>query len=247
MEKVFTEKLPAHIAIIMDGNGRWAEKKRLSRIKGHRKGIEAAKDIVRFSREIGIKYLTLYTFSKENWNRPATEVAFLMGFLERHLRSEAPDLLKNNIRFRAVGNLDDLPSSVRAAVEEVEEKTRGCSGMFLQLAISYSAREELVDAARNIARLACEGKLSLDEIDEERFEGFLSTAGIPDPDLLIRTSGERRVSNFLLWQIAYTEIYTTEVLWPDFTREDLLTAIRDFQARERRFGLTREQLAGVVG
>ncbi|MBI5561179.1 MAG: isoprenyl transferase [Deltaproteobacteria bacterium] len=247
MEKIHPDKLPQHIAIIMDGNGRWAEKKRLSRVNGHRKGIEAAKDIVRSAREFGIRYLTLYVFSKENWNRPAAEVAILMDFLKRHLRSEAPDMVKNNIRFRAVGAISDLPHGVRAVVREVEEKTKGNDGMFLQLAISYSGRSELADACKKMAALAVEGNLSPDDIDEETVEGFLYTAGMPDPDLLIRTSGERRLSNFLLWQMAYTELYTTDVLWPDFTREDLSAAIRDFQARERRFGLTRDQLAGVAG
>ncbi|MBI5598131.1 MAG: isoprenyl transferase [Deltaproteobacteria bacterium] len=247
MDKLLFERLPRHIAIIMDGNGRWAMKKRLTRIKGHRKGVEAARDVVTFSRELGIEYLTLYTFSRDNWNRPAYEVRMLMAFLERHLRSEAPSMIENNIRFRAVGNMRELPPGVRGAVEEVEEKTRTNSGMNLQLAISYSARAEIADACRAIAEKVRQGVLRVDDIDEDTVGGSLYTAGIPDPDLLIRTSGERRLSNFLLWQVAYTELYITDVLWPDFTREDLLMAIRDFQTRERRFGLTREQLDGVMG
>ena len=242
MEKFFSEKLPEHIAIIMDGNGRWARQRRLLRMEGHRKGIEAAKDIVTFSRELGIRYLTLYTFSKENWNRPRSEVGMLMKFLKMHLKSETPMMVKNNIRFRLVGSPADLPESVADVIREVEEKTGKNDGMCLSLAISYSARAEITDACRNIARMVKDGKLSPGDITEKDIQDSLYTAGIPDPDLLIRTSGERRLSNFLLWQIAYTELYITDVLWPDFTREDLLLAIRDFQGRERRFGLTKEQL-----
>jgi undecaprenyl diphosphate synthase len=246
-EKLLTDKLPRHIAIIMDGNGRWAKRGLLPRINGHRKGIEVARDTVSACRELGIEYLTLYTFSKENWHRPQAEVKMLMGLLERHLRSEARNLVKNNIRLQAIGNITDLPGSVRKAVEMVEDETRHNDGMVLHLALSYSGREEIVGACRAVAKSVAEGKLDQDEISELTFQRYLYTAGTPDPDLLIRTSGERRISNFLLWQLAYTEIYVTDVLWPDFTREHLVTAIRDFQARKRRFGLTGEQCLEVAG
>ena len=229
--------LPRHIAIIMDGNGRWARKRILNRINGHRKGVEAARDVVVYCRELGIEYLTLYTFSKENWQRPAEEVGLLMTMLKDHLRKEEPMLLKNNIRLKAIGNIEDLPDKVKNVVFDLENKTRGNTGMVLQLALSYSGREEIAATARRLAAMAVEGSISVEDITEERFEGQLYTAGAPDPDLLIRTSGEKRISNFLLWQLAYTEIHITDVLWPDFTREHLDMAIRDFQTRERRYGL----------
>ncbi len=240
-------KLPFHIAVIMDGNGRWAKKRLLNRIKGHSRGIEAAREIITSCRELGIGCLTLYTFSKENWNRPAMEVKLLMGLLERHLRSEGPKMLKNNIRFKAIGNIKELPLKVRSVITEVEELTANNDGMILQLALSYSGKEEITSAARAISALVEKGELSIEEITEELFSDFLYTAGVPDPDLLIRTSGECRISNFLLWQLAYSEIYISDVLWPDFTREHLLEAIRDFQARERRYGLTGEQKVGLAG
>ena len=238
MERIDTTRLPGHIAIIMDGNGRWAQKRLLNRIQGHRKGIDVARDTVEFCRETGIRYLTLYAFSRENWNRPVLEVKALMKLLEIYLKDELPSLLKNNIRFRAIGNIRELPKGVRRVVEETERATGGNDGMVLQLALSYSGREELVGAAKALAEEVANGTLKCDEISEETFAGRLYTAGIPDPDLLIRTSGEMRVSNFLLWQLAYTEIYVTDVLWPDFTREDMIEALVNFQKRERRFGLT---------
>jgi|SRR3990172_8374593 len=240
------EKLPRHIAIIMDGNGRWAGSRLLARINGHRKGIEVARDIVTYSRELGVEYLTLYTFSKENWNRPAEEVGLLMKLLERHLKSEEKTLLENDIRFRAIGKTRDLPENVREAAASLEAKTKGCASMTLQLALSYSGREEITEAARRMARRVAEGALRPDEITEEMFSNFLYTAGAPDPDLLVRTSGEKRISNFLLWQLAYTEIYITDVLWPDFTRGHLDEAIRDYQGRERRFGLVVKKEAGMA-
>ncbi len=241
MEKLIAERLPLHIAIIMDGNGRWAKKRYLNRINGHRKGIEVAKDMVTFCRELGIRYLTLYTFSKENWHRPAQEVDMLMSLLERHLRSEGDDLVKNNIRFRMIGNLSDLPGKVKDVIVDLEERTANNDGMVLQLALSYSGREEIVQMCRTIARKVLEGVIEPDGITDETIRRYLYTRDVPDPDLLIRTSGEKRISNFLLWQLAYTEIYFTDVLWPDFTRAHLMEAIRDFQTRERRFGLTGEQ------
>lgn len=241
------ENLPRHIAIIMDGNGRWAKKRLLNRINGHRKGIEAARETVTNCRELGIGCLTLYTFSKENWNRPALEVDMLMRFLEQHLRGEERNLVDNNIRFRAIGAIEDLPQGVRDVISMLEEKTRNNTGMILQLALSYSGREEITAAARRIARQVYEGRLLPDEITEETVQANLYTSEVPDPDLLIRTSGEMRISNFLLWQLAYTEIHITDVLWPDFTKEHLMEAIRDYQKRERRFGLVKEKEASAAG
>ncbi len=245
--KLLKGKPPRHIAIIMDGNGRWARKRFLPRISGHKKGIEVARDIVAACRELGVQYLTLYTFSRENWNRPASEVKFLMRLFEEHLKREIPEMMKNNVRFRAIGNISELPDRVREVVKTAEETTGANDGMVLNLALSYSGREEIVGACRAVSRSVKEGRLNIDEISEATFQNYLYTAGTPDPDLLIRTSGESRISNFLLWQLAYTEIYVTDVLWPDFTKELLTKAIRDFQSRERRFGLTREQVLGVVG
>ena len=241
------DKLPRHIAIIMDGNGRWAKKRLLNRIKGHSRGIDAAKSTITRCRVLGIECLTLYTFSKENWSRPAAEVKLLMGLLERHLRNEAEDMLKNNIRFRAIGCISDLPEKVRMAVDDVSALTAKNTGMILQLALSYSGREEIVRAAREISIKAANGTIQPEDITEDLFKEFLYTGGVPDPDLLIRTSGECRISNFLLYQMAYSEIYITDVLWPDFTDEHLLEAIRDYRARERRFGLTGEQNVELVG
>jgi undecaprenyl diphosphate synthase len=247
MEKYSTDKPPRHIAIIMDGNGRWAKKRMLPRVLGHRKGIDVARDTVAACRELGVEYLTLFTFSRENWNRPASEVKIIMGLLEKHLKLETGNLVENNIRFRAVGNLAELPESVRKVIGSVEAATRDNDGMVLQLALSYSGRDEILAACRSLIKSVAEGGLKPEELTEETFSRHLYTAGAPDPDLLIRTSGERRVSNFLLWQLAYTEIYITDVHWPDFTREHLEKAIRDFQSRERRFGLTGEQCLGALG
>ncbi|MBI3752802.1 MAG: isoprenyl transferase [Deltaproteobacteria bacterium] len=242
VDGLIKEKLPQHIAIIMDGNGRWAEKKILGRINGHRKGIEVVKDIVEFCRELGIGYLTLYTFSKENWSRPKAEVSALMEFLEEHLRKELLKLIRNGIRFRAIGNIWELPANIQKIIREVEDKTRHNGGMVLNLALSYGGRAEIVEAAKKIAMEVRQGRITADDITEEVFAKHLYTAGSPDPDLLVRTSGEFRISNFLLWQMAYTEIYVTDVLWPDFKRQHLIEALLDFQNRERRFGLTGEQL-----
>ncbi|MFQ5736728.1 MAG: isoprenyl transferase [Thermodesulfobacteriota bacterium] len=247
MDNSVKDKLPRHIAVIMDGNGRWARKRLLNRINGHRKGIEAARATVRHCREIGIECLTLYTFSRENWNRPAHEVKMLMVFLEHHLKEEEPMLIENNIRFKAIGNISDLPEGVRTVIGRLERETADNTGMTLQLALSYSGREEITRAARELARRAAAGDLRPEDVTEEVFESALYTASAPDPDLLIRTSGEKRISNFLLWQMAYTEIYITGVMWPDFTTDDLDAAIRDYMGRERRFGLVKEQGVGVAG
>ncbi|MEK7842236.1 MAG: isoprenyl transferase [Deltaproteobacteria bacterium] len=248
LDGLIKERLPQHIAIIMDGNGRWAEKRHLGRINGHRRGIEAVRDTIEFCREIGIGCLTLYTFSRENWNRPPSEIRALMGLLERHLRNELLKLMKNGIRFKAIGSLWELPMSTQKIIKEVEEKTKGNSEMTLNIAISYGGRAEIVEAAKRVALGVKEGRIDIDDITEEFFARHLYTAGCPDPDLLIRTSGEFRISNFLLWQMAYTEIYVTDVLWPDFTKQHLIEAFLDFQDRERRFGLTGDQLkVGQIG
>lgn len=246
IHELIKQRLPQHIAIIMDGNGRWAEKKFLGRINGHRKGIEVVKDIVEFCRELGIGYLTLYTFSKENWNRPAQEVNALMELLEQHLKNELLKLVKNGIRFKAIGNIGELPENIQNIIKEVEAKTKDNKGMLLNLALSYGGRTEIVEAAKKVALEARRGVLDIADITEETFARYLYTDGIPDPDLLIRTSGEFRISNFLLWQLAYTEIYVTDVLWPDFNRQHLIEALLDFQNRERRFGMTGKQIKITV-
>ncbi|MBI5327936.1 MAG: isoprenyl transferase [Deltaproteobacteria bacterium] len=242
MVGLIKERLPQHIAIIMDGNGRWANKRFLGRINGHRKGIEVVKDTVEFCREIGIGYLTLYTFSKENWSRPQTEVGALMELLEQHLRNELIKLVRNGIRFRAIGNIGELPVKVQKVIKEVEDRTINNTGMVLNLALSYGGRAEIVEAAKRIAVEVRQDKIAASDITEDVFAKYLYTSGNPDPDLLIRTSGEFRISNFLLWQMAYTEIYVTDVLWPDFNRQHLIEALMDFQNRERRFGLVGKQL-----
>jgi undecaprenyl diphosphate synthase len=243
MEKLDPERLPCHIAIIMDGNGRWARRKSLSRINGHIKGVEAVRAVVTACREIGIRYLTLYAFSKENWKRPNEEVEALMDLLYRYLIDELTEMLENDIRLNAIGELDTLPQQVHKRLVETMEETRNGQGMTLTLALSYGGRAEIVQAVRSLLSDLRNGKITQEEeIDVDCFSSHLWTKGLPDPDLLIRTSGEFRISNFLLWQLAYTEIYVTETLWPDFGKKELIKAIRDYQARERRFGLTSEQL-----
>jgi undecaprenyl diphosphate synthase len=245
MEAIDKDKLPTHIAVIMDGNGRWAKKKLLNRISGHMKGVDAVREVVTTCRELGIKILTLYAFSLENWRRPKEEVKALMGLLNDYLLKEREKMIKNNIRLSAIGRLDDLPPDVQATLEETMRMTKHCDGMILNLALSYGGRAEILHAAKRIISDLREGKMREEEMTEQRFSQYLWTWGLPDPDLLIRTSGEFRISNFLLWQIAYTELYVTDTLWPDFNREELLRAITDYQARERRFGLTSEQLNGL--
>jgi len=225
----------------MDGNGRWAQRRGLSRIEGHKRGKDAVRAVVETSREIGLEYLTLYAFSTENWQRPAGEVRALMSILHRYLRTELQRMMKKNLRLRAIGDLSRLPTAVRHALEKAVWTTRNNAGLTVALAISYGAREELVAAARALAIKACNGQLDPQEIDDHCLTQHLWTADIPDPDLLIRTSGEFRLSNFLLWQLAYTEIYVTDTLWPDFDREEFLRALADYQSRERRFGRTTEQ------
>jgi undecaprenyl diphosphate synthase len=235
--------LPRHVAIIMDGNGRWATRRGLSRIQGHRRGKDSVRAIVEKARELGIEYLTLYAFSSENWQRPAREVGALMQLLRRYLRSEVAKMMRYGIRLRAIGNLRKLPSAVLSEMREVERKTARNDRMTVLLAVSYGSREEITRAARALARRVRDGALAAEDIDEEVFASALGTAGIPDPDLLIRTSGEMRLSNFLLWQLAYTEIYVTDTLWPDFREPEFLLALEDYKRRQRRFGRTTEQLA----
>ena len=244
MEEIDQEKLPRHIAIIMDGNGRWAKKKALSRISGHLKGVNAVREVVTACRELGVKVLTLYAFSIENWKRPAEEVNALMGLLKEYLQKECDEMLQNNIRLNAIGRVSDLPPDVQATLQETIKKTDRCDGMILNLALSYGGRSEILHAVQGIISDLQKAKIKLEEMTVQRFSQYLWTHGLPDPDLLIRTSGEFRISNFLLWQIAYTELYVTDTLWPDFDRKELSKAIADYQSRERRFGLTSEQLNG---
>jgi len=230
-------RLPAHIAIIMDGNGRWAKKRNLPRVAGHKAGVEAVRTTVETCTRLGIQVLTLYAFSVENWKRPRTEVDTLWRLLRVYLRRELPEILRNGIRFTCMGRLDGLPPQVRQELENAIESTANNRGMRLNVAINYSGRAELVDAINAIVENArLEGRLRNLHIDEDAIASRLYTADLPDPDLLIRTSGEMRISNFLLWQIAYAELYVTDTLWPDFRRTDLLNAILDYQKRDRRFG-----------
>lgn len=232
--KLDESRLPRHIAVIMDGNGRWAKRNAMRRVTGHRAGVEAVRSTVTACREIGIKYLTLYAFSIENWSRPKAEISALMKLLELFLKKELPTMLERGISLRAIGDIERLPGNVRISLRDCIEKTSRGSDMVLILALSYSGRDEIVRAVRKI--LAEKKPARERGIDTEIFSRYLDTAGIPDPDLLIRTSGEYRISNFLLWQTAYTEFHFTEVLWPDFRKEHLIEAIVDYQNRERRFG-----------
>ena len=244
MDEIDQEKLPRHIAIIMDGNGRWAKKKARSRISGHITGVSAVREVVTACRELGIKILTLYAFSIENWKRPAEEGGALMGLLKEYLQKECAEMLQNNIRLNAIGRISDLPLDVQATLQETIKKTEHCNGMILNLALSYGGRSEILHAVQGIMFDLQKAKIKPEDITIQRFSQYLWTHGLPDPDLLIRTSGEFRISNFLLWQIAYTELYVTDTLWPDFDRKELSNAIADYQSRERRFGLTSEQLNG---
>ena len=229
-------RLPRHVAVIMDGNGRWAGARHLPRIAGHRAGIAAVREVVEGAARLGIEVLTLYAFSRENWSRPAPEVNALMRLLRHYLDAELATLLERNIRFRAIGRIEELPPPVRTALAEAEERTASNTGMLFLIALSYSGRAELADAARALAEDAAAGRLDPAAIDEAVLAARLHTADVPDPDLLIRSSGELRLSNFLLWQLAYSEIWVTPVLWPDFRRRHLHEAVVDFQRRERRFG-----------
>ena len=236
------EEIPRHVAIIMDGNGRWAQDRGLSRVEGHREGLESVRAVVRAAHELGVEVLTLYAFSLENWNRPKLEVDELMRLLEHYMEQELDEVDRNGIRVRSIGRRDMLPPSVKAKISEAEERTRDNREMQLIFAVSYSGRAEIVDAARRLLRDAEQGNVTPERIDEKSFAAYLYEPGIPDPDLLIRTGGEARVSNFLLWQIAYTELYISNVRWPDFRKKPLVEALVDYQGRERRYGLTSAQV-----
>lgn len=241
-EKINPEKLPKHIAVIMDGNGRWAEKRGALRIFGHEHGVRAVRETVEAAAELGVKYLTLYAFSTENWNRPKYEVDALMQLLVKTINKETGTLIQNNIRLLAIGDLKSLQKDCYQELMSTIDITANNRGMTLILALSYSSKWEITEAVKKIALQVKNNELQLDDIDQELISSTLSTQGIPDPELLIRTSGEYRISNFLLWQMAYTELYFSKVLWPDFRKKDLYKAIIDFQTRERRFGMTSEQI-----
>lgn len=240
-EQIIKEKLPQHVAIIMDGNGRWAKNHGAMRLFGHQNGIKAVRKVTEAAGELGIKYLTLYTFSTENWNRPKLEVEGLMKLLVSTLAEEAKKLHANNVRLKIVGD-DELPESIRAKFDECEKMTENNTGLTLVLALSYSSRVEITDAMRKIAKEVEDGTLKASDVDQTVIEKHLWTSFMPDPELLIRTSGEYRISNFLLWQIAYSELHFTDTLWPDFEKEDFYKALVDYQSRERRFGKTSEQV-----
>lgn len=229
-------KIPAHVAIIMDGNGRWAKKRILNRVKGHERGMEVVRTIVRTSRNIGVSYLTLFAFSTENWQRPRLEVSALMSLLKKFLVSERDELHDNNVRLNMIGQKERLPGDVKKLLDETMSMTGKNTGMVLNLAISYGSRDEILQMVRHVSKGVNDGDIKLDEINHELVSDHLYTAGMPDPDLLIRTSGEMRISNFLLWQIAYSELFITRTLWPDFTEQEYIEIIKDFQQRDRRFG-----------
>jgi undecaprenyl diphosphate synthase len=235
-------RIPRHLAIIMDGNGRWAEQRRLPRIVGHRRGVETVREIVEECRALGISFLTLYAFSSENWGRPKDEVGALMGLLGRYLKSELETMLTHKIRLRVIGEMGRLPEEVRKVLEAAIERTSGNGEMVLTLALSYGARDEMLRAVRYLVSEALAGRLRPEDLDENVFGGAIDTADLPDPDFLIRTSGEMRISNFLLWQLAYTELYFIDTLWPDFNRGELHRALREYGRRQRRFGLTGAQI-----
>jgi undecaprenyl diphosphate synthase len=242
-EKIDSNKLPSHVAIIMDGNGRWARQRDLDRIFGHQQGVNAVREIIEAAAELQIGFLTLYAFSTENWGRPNEEVSALMGIMIQSLSNETETMLKNNIRLRAIGDIDRLAKDVQDRLSETVRLTSVSTGLNLVIALSYSSRWEITMAARKISNDVKNGLIDPDSITEDDFEKYLTTSGIPDPELMIRTSGELRISNFLLWQVAYTEFYFTDKLWPDFGKEDFYKAIIDFQNRERRFGKTSEQVS----
>ncbi|NQZ98889.1 MAG: isoprenyl transferase [Myxococcales bacterium] len=239
-----SDEIPRHVAIIMDGNGRWAEQRGISRLEGHREGLGRVRDIVRAANELGIQYLTLYAFSLENWNRPKLEVDGLMRLLSEYLDAEIDEVDRNGIQLRTIGRTERLPISVQRAVDGAIERTKNNDQMKLVFALSYGGRAEIVDAARKLLRDAERGEIDPDHVDEKTFGAYLYDPELPDPDLLIRTGAEYRVSNFLLWQIAYTEIHTTHVMWPEFEKANLVEAIIDYQERERRYGKTSAQLRG---
>ena len=241
-EQLTTDRLPEHVAIIMDGNGRWAKKQGLARVFGHQKGVETVHEITTAAAELGLKYLTLYTFSTENWNRPQEEVDAIMTLLVETIAKERPTLMKNNVRLLTIGDTNRLPDEARKKYLQLIEDTAGNTGLSLVLALSYSSRWEITEATKRIARKIENGELKAEDITEQTLTDNMTTAAIPDPDLLIRTSGEYRISNFLLWQLAYSEMYFTDCYWPEFTREEFYKALVDYAQRERRFGKTSEPI-----
>lgn len=244
-EKISTldmNRMPVHVAMIMDGNGRWAKRQGFVRSEGHAEGVSTVHRVTKISSDLGIKYLTLYAFSTENWNRPSDEVATLMYLIGWAIERELPELLQNNVRIHLIGDIDRIPEEPRKKLFYARDATAHCTGLQLNMCLSYSSRWEITEAARKLAKMAMEGGIKPEDIDENVFAHTLATAGIPDPDLLIRTGGEERISNYLLWQIAYSELYFTPVLWPDFSDEEYVDAIIDFQNRERRYGKTSEQV-----
>lgn len=243
-EQIRKDRLPEHVAIIMDGNGRWAKKQGLARVFGHKKGVETVHEITTAAAELGIRYLTLYTFSTENWNRPKEEVDAIMTLLIDTIAKERPTLMKNNVRLLTIGDTDRLPAEAKQKYMQLIADTAGNTGLSLVLALSYSSRWEITEAMKHIAEKVAKGELKADEISEQTLSAHMTTANIPDPDLLIRTSGEYRISNFLLWQLAYSELYFTDCYWPEFTKEEFYRALVDYGQRERRFGKTSEQLNG---
>ncbi len=241
-DQIDKERIPRHIAIIMDGNGRWAKRRDLDRTFGHKEGISAVRKVIEAASKAEVSYLTLYTFSTENWNRPEEEVKALMALMIQAVANETPELVKNNIRVKVIGDIDRLPTDTKKALNYCLETTSSCTGTTVVLALSYSSKWELTKATRDIAYDLQSGKIKADAIDEDLINLYLTTKNIPDPDMLVRTGGEQRISNFLLWQIAYSELYFTDELWPDFNEESLYKAIVDYQNRERRFGKTSEQI-----
>ncbi len=235
-------KLPNHIAIIMDGNGRWAKKRFQPRIFGHREGMKRVKEIVTYCRKSGIKILSLFAFSSENWARPEQEVKFLMSLLEEYVKKEVKELKKNNVRLKFIGDLTQVPKKYFELIKQSEKELEDCNGLILNIALSYGGRQDILNAVKKIAEDTVKRQISIEDITEEKFSKYLYTSHVPDPDFLIRTSGEMRISNFFLWQLAYTEIYVTDTLWPDFSAKHLEEAINDFSKRERRFGKITEQL-----
>lgn len=241
-DNIITDRLPCHVAIIMDGNGRWARQRGMDRIFGHHQGVKTVREIIEASAELGIKFLTLYAFSTENWGRPDEEVSALMSIMVQSLNDETDTLIRNNIRLSAIGDTERLSVDVRNRLMETINLTSKATGLNLIVAMSYSSRWEITEAARKLSTDILSNKVEAELVDENLFEKYLATSGIPDPELMIRTSGEIRISNFLLWQLAYTELYFTEILWPDFSKEEYYKAIIDYQKRERRFGKTSEQV-----
>lgn len=241
-DELIQDRLPSHVAIIMDGNGRWAKKRGNSRMFGHKHGVTAVREVTEAAAELGVKYLTLYAFSTENWSRPKTEVDALMSLLVSTISSETSTLMKNNVKLNAIGCKEALPGGVQKKLEDCIQKTSSNTGLTLTLALSYSSRWEIIEAFKSVASEVKNDQLAIEDINADVISNYMSTAGIPDPELMIRTSGEHRISNFLLWQLAYSELYFCDILWPDFRRDDFYRALLDFQGRERRFGKTGEQI-----